>query len=105
MDRSRVRLATKGKPPRAIWFGKMTALNRKLLRDTMGMAAQAIAIGLVMACGVATFVMSLCTYLSLQETRDRYYDRYAFANVFVQLKRAPNSLAERVVEIPGVAEV
>jgi putative ABC transport system permease protein len=83
----------------------MTALNRKLVRDTMRMAAQAIAISLVMACGVATFVMSLCTYASMMQTRDRYYDRYAFASVFTHLKRAPNSLAQRFAEIPGVAAV
>ena len=81
----------------------MTALNRKLARDTLYMAAQAIAISLVMACGVATFVMSLCTYASLLRTRDRYYDEHRFASVFAHLKRAPNSLALRIAEIPGVA--
>jgi putative ABC transport system permease protein len=83
----------------------MTALNRKLVRDTMYMAAQAIAISLVLACGVATFVMSLCTYASMMQTRERYYDRYSFASVFTHLKRAPNSLGERIDEIPGVAAV
>ena len=83
----------------------MTALNQKLIRDTMHMASQAIAISLVLACGVATFVMSLCTYTSMMKTRARYYDRYSFASVFTHLKRAPNSLAQRIAEIPGVAAV
>lgn len=83
----------------------MTALNRKLVRDTMRMATQTIAISLVLACGVATFVMSLCTYASMMQTRERYYDRYSFATVFTHLKRAPNSLGARIAEIPGVAAV
>lgn len=81
----------------------MSALNRKLFRDALHMAAQAVAISLVLACGVATFVMSLCTYTSMMQTRERYYDRYSFASVFTHLKRAPNSLGARIAEIPGVA--
>ena len=83
----------------------MTALNRKLIRDAIYMAAQAIAISLVLACGVATFVMSLCTYASMTQTRERYYHRYSFASVFTHLKRAPNSMGARIAEIPGVATV
>jgi putative ABC transport system permease protein len=83
----------------------MTALNRKLARDVWQMKTQAIAISLVMACGVATFVMSLCTLSSMERMRDAYYDRYRFAHVFTHLKRAPDSLATRIADIPGVAGV
>src|SRR5688572_19088882 len=83
----------------------MTALNRKLIRDLRQLASQALAIGLVIACGVATFVMSLTTLGSLERSRDRYYDEFRFAQVFAHLKRAPNSLADRIREIPGVAAV
>ncbi len=83
----------------------MTALHRKLIRDLWQMKGQALAIGLVMASGVAMFVMSLSTLESLQESRAKYYDRHRFADVFAQLKRAPNSLTERIAEIPGVARV
>lgn len=81
----------------------MNALDRKLLRDARRMGAQAFAISLVMACGVATFVMSLSTYTSMLQTRDRYYDDHRFAQVFASLKRAPNPLIQRIAEIPGVA--
>lgn len=83
----------------------MTALNRKLLRDLSQLKGQAAAIGLVMACGVATFVMSVSTYRSLDGALATYYDRYRFAEVFAHLKRAPNSLAARVADVPGVAQV
>lgn len=83
----------------------MTALNRKLLRDLWQIKGQALAIGLVIACGVATFVMSLSTLASIRRTQEMYYERYRFAQVFAQLKRAPDSIALRVGEIPGVARV
>jgi putative ABC transport system permease protein len=83
----------------------MTALTRKLLRDLWHMKGQAFAISLVVGSGVATFVMALNTLESLKNSRIAYYERYRFAEVFAQLKRAPDSLAERIAEIPGVARV
>lgn len=83
----------------------MRALTRKLLRDLWAMRGQALAIALVMACGVATFVMSLCLQASLRRTMDAYYERYRFADAFAHLKRAPDALRERLAEVPGVAQV
>jgi putative ABC transport system permease protein len=83
----------------------MKALDRKLLRDLFLMKGQALAISLVMACGVATFVLSLTTLGSLQYSQRTYYDRYHFADVFARVKRAPNSLVERIAEIQGVGSV
>ncbi|MBI1371802.1 MAG: FtsX-like permease family protein [Phycisphaera sp.] len=83
----------------------MTALNRILFRDLWHMRSQALAIAVVMACGVATYVMSLSTLESLQQTRRTYYERYRFADVFTSLKRAPNALAPRLAQIPGVGQV
>lgn len=83
----------------------MNCLDRKLLRDLLGIKGQAAAISLVIAAGVATFVMSLNTLESLTRAKDAYYDRYRFAHVFAHLKRAPNSLAGRIAKISGVAQV
>lgn len=83
----------------------MKTLHRKLLRDLGQMWGQAVAIGLVIACGVAVFVMSLNTLQSLRQTQASYYERYRFADVFSPLKRAPLSVAARVAEIPGVSVV
>jgi len=83
----------------------MTALNRKLLRDMFLMKGQAVAITFVIAAGIATFVMSLTTLEALERTQAAYYERYRFAHVFAQLKRAPNALAARIAAIPGVAAV
>ena len=81
----------------------MSPLERKLLRDLWHLRGQVIAIALVVACGVAAFVAMRSTYLSLLTTQETYYASYRFANVFAQLKRAPESLASRIREIPGVA--
>jgi putative ABC transport system permease protein len=80
----------------------MTALNLKLLRDLWHMRGQALAIAAVIAGGVATLVMALSTYDSLLTTRDRFYREYRFAQVFTTLKRAPETVAPRLADIPGV---
>lgn len=81
----------------------MTALRRKLIRNLWSMKGQALAICLVVAAGVALFVMTLSALESLSLTKDAYYERYRFAHVFARLKRAPNALAARIGEIPGIA--
>ncbi len=80
----------------------MRALNKKLWRDLWGMRAMVLAIALVQVGGIGTFVMSLTTYDSLVLTRDNYYREQRFAEVFASLKRAPNSVTERIRDIPGV---
>ncbi len=81
----------------------MRALDRKLLRDLWHVKGQALAIAAVMACGVAIVVMTYGAMISLRETRDAYYERYRFADVFSQLRRAPLRVAAQIAEIPGVA--
>ncbi|MEX0655180.1 MAG: FtsX-like permease family protein [Phycisphaeraceae bacterium] len=83
----------------------MRALERKLFRDLRRLRGQALAIALVIASGVATFVMSLSTLESLSLTQEAYYERYRFADVFASLVRAPDSVAERIAAIPGVTQV
>jgi putative ABC transport system permease protein len=80
-------------------------LNRKLLRDLNRMKGQAIAVALVMACGLAMLTMTRSLINSLESTRREYYESYRFAEVFAHVKRAPNSLVARIAEIPGVAAV
>jgi putative ABC transport system permease protein len=81
----------------------MTALDRKLVRDLWHMKGQALAISLVVASGVGVFVMAVGTWDFLKSTRDAYYDRYRFADVFATVKRAPRTVLGRIREIPGVA--
>lgn len=80
----------------------MKALDRKLLRDLWSMKGQVIAIALIIVSGVSTFVMFISTMNSLNLTRDKFYREYGFADVFASLKRSPESLKQRIAEIPGV---
>jgi putative ABC transport system permease protein len=80
----------------------MRALDIKLFRDVWDMKGQALAIAMVVAGGVATYILSTATLSSLERTQARYYAEYRFADVFAQLKRAPESLRERIAAISGV---
>ncbi len=81
------------------------ALDRKLLRDLWRTKGQALAIAIIVACGVGVLVMSLGTLDSLEASRDAYYERNRFPDVFATVKRAPRSLEPRIARIPGVARV
>jgi putative ABC transport system permease protein len=83
----------------------MKALDQKLLRDLWHMRGQMIAIALVVACGIASFVSMLSAYESLKLSQANYYEQYRFAQVFAQLKRAPESLKPQIESIPGVVQV
>jgi putative ABC transport system permease protein len=83
----------------------MRALDRKLFRELWQLKTQVIAIALVLAAGLATYVMAAATLDSLQTTQARLYQEFRFPELFAGLKRAPESVAARVAAIPGVREV
>lgn len=83
----------------------MKVLDLKLARDLWSMRGQAMAIALVLAAGTATFVLSSGVHRSLAETRDAYYERNRFADVFVDMTRAPSAVVDRVAAAPGVGRV
>lgn len=81
----------------------MTALNRKLWRDLGLIRTQALAIALVVAAGVAMYVMYMANFESLRRTQQAFYAAQHFADVFASLKRAPARVAGAIADIPGVA--
>jgi putative ABC transport system permease protein len=81
----------------------MNSLNRKLIRDPFHLRGQVAAVALVVACGVAAFVAMRGVYHSPLDSQDAYYRQYRFAEVFANLKRAPETLAARFRAIHGVA--
>ena len=83
----------------------LTALNRKLLRDLGNMRGQVLAIALITATGVVTYVTLLSVVESLRLTQQSYYETHNFGDVFGTLVRAPRSLEPLIAEIPGVATV
>ena len=83
----------------------MKTINIKIFRNLLDIKGQAIAIALVIASGVATFIMSISMMQSLKLTQSTFYKDYRFAEVFASLKRAPESLRLRIQKIPGIDRV
>lgn len=81
----------------------MTPLHRKLFRDLWRMKSQALAVALVLACGIGMLVMSVGMQGSLERARDRYYLHNGMADVQAQAVRAPRRLGAELAELPGVA--
>jgi putative ABC transport system permease protein len=81
----------------------MRALDKKLIRDIRRLWAQTLAIGSVMACGIAILVMAFGAERSLHETSSAYYERNRFADVFASATRAPQGVIREIAEIEGVS--
>ena len=83
----------------------IAAIDRKLWRNLLAMKGQAIAIVLIIACGVASFVTMVTAHRGLRTSRDTYYARYRMADVWAPLKRAPRSVLHDLEEVEGVRRV
>ena len=83
----------------------MRALDRKLVRTLWRIKGQVAAIALVVACGVALFVMALTALRALQESQATFYEDGRFGDVFAHLERAPLTLRPDIAAIPGVRTV
>jgi putative ABC transport system permease protein len=83
----------------------MSALHAKLFRDLVHLRGQILAITIVLACGIATYVTMRSSYRSLELAQSTYYSRYRFADVFSHVKRAPDPVSAAIAAIPGVAAV
>lgn len=83
----------------------MHALDRKLLRDFVRLWAQALAIAMVLACGVAALLMSFGMYQAMGDSRTAYYERNRFANLWAPVRRAPTALLPEIAAIPGIRSV
>jgi putative ABC transport system permease protein len=80
-------------------------LRRKLARDLWRLRWQVLSIALVVASGIAAVVTFRSGLDSLDASRVAYYADARFADVFASLRRAPEPVARRLAEIPGVAAV
>lgn len=83
----------------------MRALHRKLLRDLAQTWGQALSIALVVASGVAVLLASLSTQDALRRAQDGFYREARFAQVFAELKQAPQALRAQLEAVPGAAQV
>ena len=72
------------------------------VRDLTRMRGQVVTIAVVVSCGIAILIAAVATYQSLLATQADYYRQGRFADVFASAKRAPEALAARLAEIPGI---
>lgn len=84
---------------------RLKALDRKALRDLLGMPGQVIAIALVIIAGVATYVAMTSVMDTLQRTLDSYYAEHRFPDGFAAVRRAPERIAARIRTVPGIGLV
>ncbi len=80
----------------------MRPLDRKLLRDVWHLRGPFLAVVLVVASGIAVFVALRSMRDYLTGARAAYYQTQRFADLFAHARRAPNSLANEIAEIPDV---
>ena len=80
----------------------MRALDLKLFRDFVRLWAQALSIAMVLGCGVAVLLISFGMYGALETTREAYYERNRFADIFATARRAPRTLENDILAIDGV---
>jgi putative ABC transport system permease protein len=83
----------------------VSVLDRKLRRELGRVRTTLVAILLVVVMGVACFVGLISVYLNLESSRRAYYGQCRMADFWVSLKKAPLAEAERLTDVPGVAEI
>jgi putative ABC transport system permease protein len=83
----------------------MRLLHRKLRRDLWHLRGPFLAVVLVVAAGVSLFVALRSMHGHLRAAQTAYYRAYHFADLFVPVVRAPQSVAREIAALPGVAQV
>ena len=83
----------------------MRRLDLKALRDIRHMRGQAIAVVVIVACGIASFVAMRSMVPHLTEAQSTFYITSRFPHVWANVKRAPLRVAEEIAMLPGVARL
>ncbi len=83
----------------------MNTLMRKTWRDLRRSWTLALALVVIIALGIATYVASLGAYRDLGTSYEETYARLHFADIFVRFGVAPASIVDDVAAIPGVRAV
>ena len=81
----------------------MSMLTLKALRDTLAHKGQFIALIVLVALGITSFVTFQNGYYDLKASLDEAYSRLRFADVTIRVDRAPLAAAREAEKVPGVA--
>lgn len=88
-------------PPRL----RLNPLHRKLWRDLVDNAGAALTIAAVIGLGITALVGFLGCHRDMAQSRDRYYQDQAFADLRAVIRSAPRSALEDLRPLPGVEAV
>jgi len=83
----------------------VAVLNRKLLRDLRGSRGVLLTVVVIISAGTGSFISMGSAQRILIASQRAYYDRCRFADFWVDVKKAPLSVVERLAELRGVAEI
>lgn len=83
----------------------MRMLDLKVLRDASHLKGQLLAVAVLVACGVAVFIMLRSMHGYLRGGQADYYADYGFGEVFAHVTRAPAPVAAELAVVPGVDRV
>jgi len=83
----------------------MRTLDRKLGRNLFAMKGQALAIILIITCGIAAFVSVVLAYRGLTRSQHHYYSEYRMADLWAPVERAPRAALRELESIEGVNRV
>jgi putative ABC transport system permease protein len=83
----------------------MSALSKKLLRDLWQMRWQYLAVGAMIALGVALYCASTMGYRNLDASYESSYELLKFEDLGVTFQPSPQRVVKQLEEIPGVAAV
>ncbi len=83
----------------------MSTLNRKLARDLRRRTGTLLTIVAIIAIGTGSLIGFASAHRVLTTSQAVYYREYRFADFWVDVKKAPLSVAERIAALPGVADV
>ncbi len=80
-------------------------MNKRLLRELLHLKLQVASIAVVVGIGVAVLFGFSSTYESLKQSRDAFYKQSNFAQLFLRLKKAPQSVATQLEKMEEVIRV
>jgi putative ABC transport system permease protein len=80
-------------------------LDIKVVRDLWSLRLQVLSIALLVAAGVAVFVMSMANYDALVVAIEAHYRQERFADLVAPVVRAPIALADQARLIDGVGSI
>ena len=83
----------------------MNTLLHKTYRDLRASLAQSLALVLIVALGIASFIALVGAYRDLSTSYNRTYDLLKFADVTFSVQPAPESATSTVAQVPGVEAV